>query len=217
MIGSFESTSLHTASANFWLTARYCRQSSARKIGRVCATWHSGHKPFVRKAVVVALLLFLGEPDAADVIGLFAGRHADVILAVHRFAIGVAAAVRDPDSGAGAHHRFERGHQAAGGMLDFDAAVGRVLVDVGFAIRQNDNLLAVQMAVQGLLQPFRGPLSGSIFAIVGHAADQFAHVAENRLKLPALLASCRRAAGGAVPGSSRDAPAWPRTSARRKP
>ena len=110
-----------------------------------------------------------------------------MIVAVHRFAIGAAAAVRDPYSGAGAHHRFERGNQAAGRMLDFDPAVGCVLMNVGFAVRKNDDFLSMQMPVQSLFQAFRRPLSGSVFPIIGHASDQFAHVAENGLKFPALL------------------------------
>ncbi len=49
MIGSSESTSSHTASANLRLTAWYWRQSSLRKIGRVWAMWHSGHRPSLEK------------------------------------------------------------------------------------------------------------------------------------------------------------------------
>ncbi len=45
MIGSSESTSEQTASANFWLTAWYCFQSSSRNVGRVWAMWHSGQIP----------------------------------------------------------------------------------------------------------------------------------------------------------------------------
>ena len=83
MIGSLESTSLTTASANFWLTAWYWRQSSARKIGPGVGHVTEGPQPFVREAVVVALLLFLGEPDTPNQVGLFAGRHQHVILAIH--------------------------------------------------------------------------------------------------------------------------------------
>ena len=86
-------------------------------------------------------------------------------------------------------------------MLDFDPAIVRVLVDVGLAICQNDDLLAVQMPVQGLFQAFRGPQSGSVFPIVGHAANQFAHVAENGLKFPVLLSAAAQQAAQ-LPGSS---------------
>ena len=104
-------------------------------------------------------------------IRLFARRHAHVVVAVHGFAIGAAAAVRDPYPGAGPHHRFERRDQAARRMLNFDPAVGRVLVDVRFAVGQDDDLLAMQMPVQRLLQAFRGPLAGCVFSIVRHAAQ----------------------------------------------
>ena len=70
-----------------------------------------------------------------------------MIVAVHRFAIGVAASVRDPNSGTRNHHGFERGDETAGGMLDFDAAISGVLMNVGLAIREDNNFLAVQMAV----------------------------------------------------------------------
>ena len=127
-------------------------------------------------------------------IRLLSRRHAHVVVAVHRFAIGVAAAVGDPYAGTGPHHGLERGHQPARGMLDFDPAVGCVLMDVGLAVRQNDDRLAMQVPVQGLLQAFRGPLSGSVFPIVGHAANQFPHVAQDGLKFPALLSSAAQQA-----------------------
>ncbi len=120
-------------------------------------------------------------------VGLFPRRHANVVFAIHGFAIGSAAAVGNPYSGAGAHHRFQCRHQAAGGMLNFDPAIVIVLVDVRLAVRQNDDLLAMKVPVQCLFQAFRGPQSGSIFSIVGHAANQFAHVAQNGLKFPVVF------------------------------
>src|ERR1035441_8909446 len=67
-------------------------------------------------------------------------------------------------------------------MLNFGPAIGRVLVDVRLAVRQDDNSLAVQMPVQALFQTFCSPLSGSILSLVGNTANQFTHVAENGLK-----------------------------------
>ena len=67
----------------------------------------------VGEAVVVAALLLGGEPHAAQRVRLLAGRHAHAAVRVDGLAIGDAAAVRDPDARARAHHRLERGDQAA--------------------------------------------------------------------------------------------------------
>ncbi len=74
-----------------------------------------------------------------------------------------------------------------------------------------------RLPVQGVLQTFGSPLSGSVFAIVGHAADQFAHVAEDGLKFAALLllaAATQQAAQ--LAGSNRSAPVWRPTWGRQK-
>ena len=144
-------------------------------------------QPLVRKPVVVALLLIFVQPHAADVIRLLPGRHAHAIPPVHGFAIRAAAAVRHPDAGTRPHHRLQRGDQSACRMLDLDAAVRRTLVYVRLAVGQDDDLFAVQVEVQCLLQALRGPLPGSVVPLVGHAANQLAYVAEYRLELPPLL------------------------------
>ena len=120
-------------------------------------------------------------------IGLFARRYANVIVAVHCFAIGIAAAVGNPYSGAGTHHRFKRGNQSARRMLDLNLAIGSVLMDVWLAVCQDNDSLTMEMTVQTLFQALRSPLSRSIIPLIGHAAHQFPHVAENRLKFTALL------------------------------
>src|SRR5512143_1917737 len=74
-------------------------------------------------------------------------------------------------------------------MPDLDPAVSSVLMDVRFAIGQDYDLLAMQMPVQSLFQAFGGPQSGSVFSIIGHAPDQFTHVAENGLEFLTLLTS----------------------------
>ena len=79
---------------------------------------------FVGEAVVVAALFLLGQPDAAQQIGVLSRRHVNVIARVDGLAIGRAAAVRDPDAGARAHHRLERGDQPRGRMTHDDPAVG---------------------------------------------------------------------------------------------
>src|ERR1035438_9037052 len=50
------------------------------------------------------------------------------------------------------------------------------------------------MPVQALFQACRGPLTGSILPLVGNAADQFPHLAENGLKFLALLPSAAQQA-----------------------
>ena len=56
--------------------------------------------------------------------------------------------MRDPGAGARAHHRLERGHQAARGMPHGDLAVVARLVDVGLAVGDDHDLLPVQVPVQ---------------------------------------------------------------------
>ena len=43
--------------------------------------------------------------------------------------------------------RTERGNQAACRMLDFDSAVGSVLMDIWLTVSQDDNLLTMQVPV----------------------------------------------------------------------
>ena len=137
----------------------------------------------------MALQLFLGEPYPADVIGLFIGRNTNVIIAVHSLAIGGAASVGDPHAGAGAHDGLEGSDQTARRMLHFDAAVVVAVVNVGLAVGQDDNLLALQVPVQSLFQAFRGPQPWISFSLAGHALDEFAHIAQKRLEFTALLAA----------------------------
>src|SRR4029453_6515452 len=79
---------------------------------------------FVGKSRVIAVFLFLGEPDAADPIKRMLRRYREAVVAVDGLTVGGAAAVRDPGAGARAHHRLERGHEAARRTLGPDAAVG---------------------------------------------------------------------------------------------
>jgi len=104
-----------------------------------------------------------------------------------------------------AHHGLESGHQAAGGMLNFDFSVRRAVVYVGLTIGKDDDLFAVQIAVENLLETFRAPAARGIFAIVCHASDEFADIAENRLKLLALrlCASSKHAAKLHTPTTAR--------------
>ena len=94
-MGSLESTSLHTASANFWLRAI---------VVPVLARTAALHGPCGIKAIILhwrsrsrSLLLFVREPDPADVIRLFARWYTHVVVAIDGFAIGAAASVGYPN------------------------------------------------------------------------------------------------------------------------
>ena len=139
----------------------------------------------VGEAVVVALLFFGREPDPPDEVGLFAGRHADPPVLVGRLSVRGAAAVGDPDSGAGAHDRLERGDETARRMNDDDTAVLGPFVDVGFPIRDDDDFLAVQVAVERLLEPLRRPVAALAvgFFLGDDAIDELADIPQDRPEL----------------------------------
>ncbi len=103
----------------------------------------------VGKAVVVAALFVFAQPDPAQpvaVLFLTAGRYAQPAFSVGGLAISAATAMCDPDARAGAHHRLDRGHQAAGGMQNCDLTAGIASVDIGFTIGQQQHLLALHIA-----------------------------------------------------------------------
>ena len=93
-----------------------------------------GPKAFVRKSVVVALFLFLGEPDAAKSIFRLVRRHAQTIVAIHRFAIRRSGAMSDPRAITGTQNRLERGDETAGRNHRLDS-LPSILVHVRLAIR----------------------------------------------------------------------------------
>jgi len=136
-----------------------------------------------------SLLLFFGEPYAPYMIRLFARRNAYMLVFIYCFAIGIAASMGDPHSRTGTHHRFQRRDQPAGRMHDFDPAIRPALMDVGFTVCEDDDLFALQVPVESLLQPCRSQLSGSIFLLAGHSPEQLTHIAEDRLELPALFST----------------------------
>ena len=146
-------------------------------------------QPLVGKAVVVALLFFLGQPDPAQRVAGRLGRHRHMAAPVRGGAVGRAAAVRDPGAGAGPHHRLDRGHQAAGRALDLDPLRG-AHVAVGLAVRYHDHFVAQQVVAHQLAQPVRGPMVGGGFAhpaLVVEFMQQRAQVAQQRLHLGVVL------------------------------
>ena len=58
----------------------------------------------------------------------------------------------DPGARAGAHHRLDRGDQAARGSL-YPQLGAAALVDVGLAVRDDDHLVALQLRAQQRPQP----------------------------------------------------------------
>jgi hypothetical protein len=108
-----------------------------------------------------------------------------VIVAVDGFAVGRSASVRDPRSRAGAHHRLERGDEAAGGPLDVDA-VGTANVDVRLAVGDDDDVVAVQFPLEHVAQRLLRP--DHLIAVAGpvmrlEIAHQLANVARDRRQL----------------------------------
>ena len=189
-------------------------------------------EPLVGEAVVVALLLLGVSQTRRSRYDSSPGRHAHAAVRVDGLAVGRAAAVGDPDAGAGAHDRLERGDQAARRVQHADAAVGGALVDVGLAVGDDDDLLALQVAAEGLLEPLRAsrrPPSPSASLLGDEPLDQLAHVAQDGLELRALAArprssraarrsSCARTSRAATSVTTAAASARkPKASSRKRP
>ena len=139
---------------------------------------------FVGEAVVVALLLRLGQPDPPQGVARRPGRHLHTIVLVDDIAVGGAAALRDPGAGAGSHHRLHRGHQPAGGPVAGDAVVA-VLVDVGLAIGDDDDLVGRKIVPEQRAQPLGAPLRDRLGLFAARAVDlpqQPLQVANQRLE-----------------------------------
>ena len=137
----------------------------------------------VGEAVVVPLFLLLGEPHAAQGVGRIIRRHADVVEAVHRLAIRVAGAVRDPHAGAGAHDGLERRDHAARGHLHHRAVVGIEVMDVGLAIRHDDHLRGMQVIAHHLAQRLRRPVLAKVdfqALLLLDLRQHLPHLGENR-------------------------------------
>ena len=80
---------------------------------------------FVGETVVVALLLLVGHPDAAQQVVRRSAGYTQPILRVHDFGVGIAAAVGDPSPRTGPHHRLHGCHEAAGRSPDDHALRAR--------------------------------------------------------------------------------------------
>ncbi len=137
----------------------------------------------VAKSVVIALFLIFGQPHAAQSIRRIIGRHADLIVSIHRLVIRGAGAVRHPDPRTGAHDGLERRHHAARGDLHDRILVGVEIVDVGFPIRDDDDLRRMQVIAHHLAQRLGCPVFVKIdfqplrFLRLG---QHLAHLRQNR-------------------------------------
>ncbi len=139
----------------------------------------------VGESRVVPVLFLRREPDPADLVDRMLGRHRDPIVAVDGLAVGGAAAVRDPGARARAHHRLERGHEAARRTLQADA-VRCLRVDVRLAVRHDDDVVAVELAAQRRAERLLVPdaLAAVERAVLSlEIADELAQVARDRAQL----------------------------------
>ena len=83
-------------------------------------------------------------------------RDLQTIVCIHRFSICVSATLRDPGSVAGAKHRVNCRHETAGRNGNRDGAVLPV-VDVRFAIGDNEESVALQLRTDVIREPIWGP------------------------------------------------------------
>ena len=208
MIGSSASTSLATASAKRSLTSWYCPSRSLRNDRARVRDVAERPEALVGEAVVVARSSSGVSHTRRRLYASSPGGTAHG-LRVGDITIGGAAAVGDPDARTGAHHRLERGDEAAGRVQDFDAAVWRVVVDVRLAVRNHHDALAEQAMAQRVLQPFGRPEAArSVEVALGaQPVHQIAHVADEREKLGLVQAAAQDAAnlvGPAPPGRAPD-------------
>ena len=104
-------------------------------------------EPFVGETVVIASLFLGGQPDATDLVSGIFRRYSDAVMLIDYLFVGRAAAVGDPGALAGAHDRLQRRDQPAGRLLYLDV-IAAVLVNIGFAVGNDDHVFAAQFAVK---------------------------------------------------------------------
>ena len=122
----------------------------------------------VREAVVVALFLFLGQPDAPQRVGRLVRRNGEASALVGGFAIAAAAAMRDPHAAGGAHDRIERRDEAARRANPPDTRSGPdAVVDVRFAIGDDDDTNAAEALFEERDKTIARPLRLATWCIGG--------------------------------------------------
>ena len=113
----------------------------------------------------------------------------------------------DPDAGAGAHDGLERGDEAARRVNDTHAAIFDARVDVGLAVGDDDDPLAVQVAVESLLEPLRRPVAAlAVGLLLGDdALDEIPDIPEDGLELGPLRPGLDEAPQLPAPSAPRQA------------
>src|SRR5687768_15331445 len=88
----------------------------------------------------------------------------------------------NPLATTGSHHRFERGDEAAGGDLQLNGAT-ICIVDVGFSVRDGDDLGSRQTLTKQSVKGLRRPLNldaVAVFAVRPKLAQQRPHLRIDR-------------------------------------
>src|SRR5579859_3914041 len=114
-------------------------------------------KPFVRKAVVVAFVFLLREPDAPKRVAGAVGGNAEVVVGVNNFAVSAARAICDPSAVTRQQNGFKRGDHTARGHEHFDYFVSVKKVDVRLAIPKHEQGLILKPVAKADPQTFRSP------------------------------------------------------------
>ena len=143
-------------------------------------------QPLVREPVIVAVLFLLGQPYPLQGVGRFPGRHAELVVAVDRFTVRIAASVRDPEAVADPHHGIERGDQPARGDDATDARAV-LLVHVRLPVRYEVQFFPAELRAhvvpQAVGRPggFRtGEQAGSLFGLCPRDSEALRHPARFR-------------------------------------
>jgi hypothetical protein len=128
---------------------------------------HVAQRPqaFIGEAIVIAVLLILGKPDAAQCVTRILGRHAQVVVGVDHPSVGIAAGVSHPDAAAGAQDRFQRGDHAAGRRHALDAPAD-VAVLIRFAVGEQHQLPVAQALLNEIVQRVFSPHRGYLLVLV---------------------------------------------------
>ena len=145
---------------------------------------HEGHvterpQAFIGEAVIIAILLLLAQPDAAQHIARICRRHADAIEAIDGLLVGAAAAMGDPGAAAGAHDRLDRRDKAARRRCTA-ISPALAIMDIRLAVGDDDDVGVRQFLRQHALQHGRRPVD---VGAVGRQPGQL-EVAQQMPELP---------------------------------
>ncbi len=111
---------------------------------------------FVREAEIVALLLFLRQPETTQGVVRMVGRNAQAVLRIDGLPVGIRGTVGDPGAVACVQNRFESRHQSTCGHAGFDS-LAAVNMLVRLAVGNHKQRPAVQAFLNIRAQPVRGP------------------------------------------------------------